>query len=397
MRTFSKGRTWTAAMFAAMAVSAFAQDEAYVPFTVNVDATIRAAQAGREDVVVTTTNKTATLTLPLGDANSVWYTGGARGRLNAPVITGSRGNITLRLPAQSYRHAEVALHAVNGRRVLRGKAANSETATAISRKNVAAGVYLLSVKGINGEAFTTRLTHSGGSVNINVAFGDGSVSHERRLAKSAAAGDWAITVSAAGYIDHNETITPVKGLNDTVSIILYEFPQPTGETFVDSRDGKSTTYKKVRIGSQTWMAENLNYRIPVSVADTGRCYGNSPDSCAKYGRLYNWTIAMSGASSSSAVPSGVQGVCPVDWHLPSDAEWDTLMVAVGGVKDGDYWWLGAGTKLKSTSGWYNNGNGTDDFGFSALPGGIGYSDGNILNAGNFGLWWSATEGGDEYA
>jgi len=148
-------------------------------------------------------------------------------------------------------------------------------------------------------------------------------------------------------------------------------------TFTDSRDGK--TYKKVTIETQTWMAENLNYDATGSV-----CYRNSSDSCAKYGRLYEWSTAMGNKPSSSASPSRVQGVCPVGWHLPSDAEWTALTDAVGGAST-------AGTKLKSTSGWNNNGNGTDQYGFSALPGGYGSSDGYFSYAGYGGYWWSATE------
>jgi uncharacterized protein (TIGR02145 family) len=154
-------------------------------------------------------------------------------------------------------------------------------------------------------------------------------------------------------------------------------PQP-GTTFTDSRDGK--TYKKVTIGTQTWMAENLNYNASGSV-----CYGNSADSCAKYGRLYDWSTAMNGASSSSLSPSGVKGACPVGWHVPSDDEWTTLTDYAGGEST-------AGKKLKSTSGWYNNGNGTDDYGFTALPGGSGDSGGDFGGAGYDGDWWSATEG-----
>jgi uncharacterized protein (TIGR02145 family) len=93
---------------------------------------------------------------------------------------------------------------------------------------------------------------------------------------------------------------------------------------------------------------------------------------------------MGGASSSDDVPSGVQGVCPAGWHLPSSAEWDTLINFVGGTET-------AGRKLKSTRGW-NNGNGTDNYGFSALPGGGGWSGGSQENiAGRTGVWWSATE------
>jgi uncharacterized protein (TIGR02145 family) len=154
-------------------------------------------------------------------------------------------------------------------------------------------------------------------------------------------------------------------------------PTVTKGTFTDSRDG--TSYSSVKIGTQTWMAENLNYN-----ASGSKCCENSADSCAKYGRLYNWSTAMNGASSSSLSPSGVQGVCPAGWHLPSDAEWTTLTDAVGGAST-------AGTKLKSTSGWNNNGNGTDQYGFSALPGGNGGTGGNFDDPGNYGYWWSTTE------
>ena len=141
----------------------------------------------------------------------------------------------------------------------------------------------------------------------------------------------------------------------------------TSGTFVDTRDNK--TYKWVKIGTQTWMAENLNY-----AAEGSKCYGNSEANCGKYGRLYNWSTART--------------VCPSGWHLPSDGEWNTLTNDVGGSNT-------AGTKLKATTGWNNrsderSGNGTDDYGFSALPGGFGYSGGSFFNVGTSGLWWSAT-------
>ena len=158
-------------------------------------------------------------------------------------------------------------------------------------------------------------------------------------------------------------------------------PTVTKGTFTDSRDSKS--YNWVGIGTQKWMAENLDYN-----ASGSECYNNSADSCAKYGRLYNWSTAMNGASGSSLSPSGVQGVCPDGWHLPSDAEWTTLENYVGSS---------AGKKLKSTSGWYDNGNGTDNYGFSALPGGNGYSGGYFNFVSSYGLWWSATEGGANFA
>jgi len=132
-----------------------------------------------------------------------------------------------------------------------------------------------------------------------------------------------------------------------------------------SHGGK--TYKTVKIGTQTWFAENLNYDPGTG---NSACYNNQASNCATYGRLYDWSTALA--------------ACPSGWHLPSDAEWDALMTAVGGSGT-------AGTKLKATSGWNNNGNGTNDYGFSALPGGYGLSDGSFYDVGSDGNWWSATE------
>ncbi|MCL2283301.1 MAG: GYF domain-containing protein [Fibromonadales bacterium] len=143
----------------------------------------------------------------------------------------------------------------------------------------------------------------------------------------------------------------------------YRAEQDRREQFTDGRDGK--TYRKVKIGSQVWMAENLNYD-----ANGSKCYDNNPENCRKYGRLYNWETAMK--------------ACPGGWHLPSDAEWTTLTNYVGGADV-------AGSKLKAKSGWNDNGNGTDDYGFSALPGGRGYSDGSFIYVESYGYWWSASK------
>ena len=149
-------------------------------------------------------------------------------------------------------------------------------------------------------------------------------------------------------------------------------------------------YEAVLIGTQTWMAENLNYN-----ASGSRCYGDntggdSQNRCGTYGRLYNWATAMGGSASSSANPSGVRGVCPPNWHLPSDAEWTALTTAVGGEST-------AGTKLKANSSLWSTNTGTDEFGFSALPGGGGFSDGSFSDVGYYGYWWSATESSASYA
>jgi len=166
-------------------------------------------------------------------------------------------------------------------------------------------------------------------------------------------------------------------------------PNVISGTFTDSRDGK--TYRTVRIGKLTWMAENLNF-----VTESSVCYENDESICQKYGRLYNWNDAMK--------------ACPAGWRVPSDEDWDSLALAAGGqcVKDGydGYDWKFAGKKLKSTIGWNDwedddgklvSGNGTDEIVFSALPGGGRWGDGDFYGAGNFDGWWSATEGDASYA
>ena len=144
--------------------------------------------------------------------------------------------------------------------------------------------------------------------------------------------------------------------------------EASGSTLTDPRDNK--TYKTVKIGTQTWMAENLNYE-----AKGSKCYDNNPANCKKYGMLYNWYTAKT--------------ACPDGWHLPSDTEWQTLVDFAGGDET-------AGKILKASNGWNDNygksGNGEDKFGFSALPSGLGNPN-NFYDVGNYGYWWSSSEYG----
>jgi len=143
------------------------------------------------------------------------------------------------------------------------------------------------------------------------------------------------------------------------------------EQFCDYRDGKKYVY--VEIGTNTWMAENLNYNAPNSKCYGDNTGGDSQGNCVIYGRLYNWATA--------------KVVCPSGWHLPSYAEWNVLITSVGGTST-------AGTKLKTVSGWYTGSGyiaGSDYYGFSALPGGYGFSVGGFDVGGSGGLWWSSSE------
>jgi len=161
----------------------------------------------------------------------------------------------------------------------------------------------------------------------------------------------------------------------------------------DPDDPKSKYYRTVVIGTQTWMAKNLNCNVSGS-----KCYSNSEANCDIYGRLYDWATAMNLPSScnsstcASQVGAKHQGICPSGWHIPSDAEWNVLMKYVNPSCSDNSICEGAGGKLKANSPlWEENGKGTDNFGFAALPGGSGNSDGSFDNVGYFGYWWSASE------
>jgi len=148
----------------------------------------------------------------------------------------------------------------------------------------------------------------------------------------------------------------------------------------------------VTIGTQVWMTKNLDVVTfrngdPIPEAKSNEewekagenkqpawCYyDNDPANGAKYGKLYNWYAVTDS-----------RGLAPVGYHVPSDAEWTILTDFLGGQD-------AAGTKMKSKSGWAENGNGTNTSGFSGLPGGDRYGYGAFDHIGNFGAWWSSTE------
>lgn len=152
-------------------------------------------------------------------------------------------------------------------------------------------------------------------------------------------------------------------------------------------------YDSVTIGKQVWMTKNLEvdeFRNgdPIPQAKSAAqwvkagenhqpawCYyKNNPKNGKKYGKLYNWYAV-----------NDLRGLAPNGYHIPTDAEWTVLTDYLGGKSS-------AGKKMKSASGWFENGNGTNSSGFSGLPGGYRFSDGTFFTIGNYGYWWSSTEG-----
>lgn len=148
-----------------------------------------------------------------------------------------------------------------------------------------------------------------------------------------------------------------------------------GNLLVDERDGQ--TYRIVTIGELTWMAQNLNYAM-----DSSWCYANDPANCAVYGRFYEWKAANM--------------ACPSGWHLPYFEDWEKLLFNDVGSYDAIFTGMDLmlmnqiAASLRSTTGWVDGDNGTDSYGFSALPAGLQIFDGSFINNGSEAYFWSAT-------
>ena len=157
-------------------------------------------------------------------------------------------------------------------------------------------------------------------------------------------------------------------------------------------DNKSKDFGIVTIGTQTWAVANLNVStfrngdsIPeartnkewVTAGESGKpawCYyNNDPANGLKYGKLYNWYAV-----------NDPRGLAPAGWTLSSDADWAKLTYYLGGQE-------AAGERMKSSSGWSEGNNGTNETGFIGLPGGYRVENGTFLNLGSIGIWWSSTE------
>jgi len=165
------------------------------------------------------------------------------------------------------------------------------------------------------------------------------------------------------------------------------------------------------VGTQTWLGKNLNTTSfangdPIPQAQTAEewkqagnnkqpawCYyNNDPANGGTYGKLYNWYAV-----------NDTRGLAPRGWHVPSDSEWDILIkrfVANGAelnkpVTSDNFTYYtteGAGASLKNSSGWTENGNGTNASSIAGLPGGFRYTFGTFDLIGKYGYWWSSSEG-----
>lgn len=180
----------------------------------------------------------------------------------------------------------------------------------------------------------------------------------------------------------------------TISLILFGLGLMTIQAQT-VKDVDGNEYKTLKIGSQTWMSVNLKttkYRNGELIGTTSPsvryikdevtpkyqwAYSGKDNNADVYGRLYTWYAVTDS-----------RGVCPSGWHVPSDAEWSVLINFLGGD-------VMAYSKLKETDDthWLKYDTGTNEYLFTALPGGLRNSKGSFDDMGSSGCWWSATEAG----
>lgn len=264
------------------------------------------------------------------------------------------------------------------------------------------GLHIINVQG-NGYQFSEKLLSNGKSnetaIIARVSNNIQAVAEKKSIIDSKGVPN---TVNMAYNAGERLKYTAVSGNNSTVMTDIPVADKTVTFSFTECKDGDNINYPVVVIGTQTWMAENLkttkyNDGTPIplitvdltwAAATTGAYsdYSNTPSNSTTYGRLYNWYSVDNNADTKVA-SNGGKNVCPVGWHVPSDAEWTTLTTDLGGISV-------AGGKLKETgtTHWASSNTGaTNETGFTTLPGGEREFDGTFWLIGFNGYWWSSTQ------
>lgn len=259
-----------------------------------------------------------------------------------------------------------------------------------------AGVYYVSVNKIEGnESF--KVVYYGEETQSSSIVYSGSENFEVQRAdvnylKSANASK-TLTYKDGDVIQYSFS----SGKNTTIVADIPKSSKALDIEFVSCIDKDNRSYKVVKIGTQWWMAENLAYLPMVSSykeestadpfcyvydyngADVAKAKANA--NYTNYGVLYNWSAALTS--------------CPSGWHLPTDADWKKLEIALGmtatqadatNLRGSDQ-----GFQMKASYGWKDEGNGTNASGFNAFPGGFRFDLGGFTNLGRDAKWWSSTE------
>jgi uncharacterized protein (TIGR02145 family) len=307
----------------------------------------------------------------------------------------SNENTTFCFTTDKNEEVEIRLYNINGQLLKQNRLILEQGTHRFEIKFPVAGIYFLSVLKSEGTA-SFKAIYTGSKIqntSIQYTGSEKLVVHNRDANQL----KQATTGKTLNYTDGDFIHYSVfSGVNTTIITETPTVSKAFEVEFVKCIDKDNKSYKAVKIGNQWWMAENLAYLPAVSPPTEGSTtspfyyvydYEGKVVAAAKqnanyttYGVLYNWSAALI--------------ACPPGWHLPSDAEWKQLEMALGMTQEeaNSVYWRGTdqGAQMKTTSGWYYNGNGTNTSGFSGLPGGWRLYDGSFKNIGYAGFWRSSS-------
>jgi uncharacterized protein (TIGR02145 family) len=286
--------------------------------------------------------------------------------------------------------ADIAIFEMTGRKVFHENSYLENTRQEFRISGLNKGLYLINISGLNYKLTGKLLSNRGseGVIVIEKVSGNRQSSVEEKITINTKGRQ--STVTMAYTTGDLLKFTCISGNYTTILSDIPAQDKTLEINFVKCTDGDNNNYPVAIIGSQIWMAENLRTThnstgnlIANGIAD----YNNNPANSLIYGKLYTWDAAMYWSSSSNTSPSGVIGICPSGWHIPSYSEWTTLVNSLGGTSV-------AGGKLKETgtAHWSSPNTGaSNSSGFNGIGGGFMGAALNFGNLGANGYYWSSTE------
>lgn len=317
----------------------------------------------------------------------------------------SNGFVTVEFDAPANSNATIEISNVDGKRIIQFNAFIGKGYHAVNISHLNTGMYAISIKSehyfYSGKILVQSPVNHVAQVECSLATPQNiplpkSTQEEQQMQYN----DGDLLLFRA-FSENYITVSTLIPTQDTTVIF----------NFVSATDFDGNNYGTLKIGSQIWLAENIKTThysdgnpIPLITdneewaslgdnnTDKAYCWYNNSEVMYKdlYGALYTYAAATNGNNSGI----NVQGVCPDGWHLPGDNEWADLnnFLAENGFSGNE------GIAVKATLGWFNPGNGTNNFGFTALPGGYrSFTDGAFDYESLYGYWWSNSESGESFA
>jgi uncharacterized protein (TIGR02145 family) len=297
------------------------------------------------------------------------------------------GNCTVGFETDFQSNTTIELYDITGKKIVQSQEILAKGFHTFNLSGIKNGIYLLKISSDN-YAYSSKIicmNASVGKAEINYAGTRPEIDKQNAVKLKNAKS----TINMEYTLDDYLKITGKSGIYRTVKMLKPTHSQTVTFNFISCNDADNNHYATVQIGSQVWMAENLDVGILIdgnqSQTNNGTIekyyYNDNTANGDIYGGLYNWAEMMQYESSGAT-----QGICPNGWHIPTDLELTTLNNFLSGVP-------ASGAKMKETgfNHWFSPNTGaTNESGFSALPGGARITNGNFQDLGYKGTFWTSS-------